>query len=243
MTKYCRGAPQHKHKNVTGTTVAPPKPPPSSLVKLFKVLLGPMFQTPDEEARYGPTAPYANCETLMAMYVVTYCTLLLNAMDHQRLDGIYAIETSSVCNVAQLAGLYHWNDTVYRPQYDTVYRVCGLGGGGGEQQQREGEEEEYSSINRDDGDHAEARSTIPKNKKPPTPPPPQQQQQQQRPGVFGKTHNTINKGRLTAHELIPSMKEKSTPAVFEMVDVKMRRLYARLQFYEYPTVEGINIQP
>jgi hypothetical protein len=269
VTKYCRAS-----HNVTLS-----HKPPQTLVRFFLVLLGPMFQTPDEEAHYGAAAPYFNCETLMAMYVITYYTILLDAMDHQgtirqlqheelgeniynpqasrsssssshgqggglhhnyyrtqqRLDGIYAIEASTVCDVAQLAGLYDWKDTVYRPHYETVYRVCGGGGGLGdggsvEEQQRKGGggEEEFSSSTSDNGD-ADARSATTTPAVPPKIP-------RQRPGVFSKTHNTINKGRLTSHELIRSMKEKSTEAVFEMVHIKMRHLYARLKFYEYPIV-------
>jgi hypothetical protein len=73
VTKYCRAS-----HNATLSQ----KPPPS-VVKFLLVLLGPMFQTSDDEAKYGPAAPFSNCETLMAMYVITYYTILLDAMDHQ----------------------------------------------------------------------------------------------------------------------------------------------------------------
>ena len=75
-----------------------------------------LLQQDDEEG---------TCLEILALYVLRYNRILLEALDQGALDGFYQVETASACAVARLAGLETGETVVYPPNAAKFQRVCG----------------------------------------------------------------------------------------------------------------------
>ena len=66
----------------------------------------------------------ASCIEAVATYVVEYDQMILKAHAEGLIDAMYPLETSSPCEVAELAGFFQADTTVYKPNHDKVAEYC-----------------------------------------------------------------------------------------------------------------------
>mmetsp|Transcript_9017 Transcript_9017/g.10421 ORF Transcript_9017/g.10421 Transcript_9017/m.10421 type:complete len:452 (+) Transcript_9017:164-1519(+) len=124
VAKYCLPKTSGSHSHNTTTT-----PAPKLLLNLFQALhLTQSFTDPDRNDIFMPKATTANtCTHQMAHHVISYYNMLLDAVDAGYIDGMYPVETTPLCEVAELSGLLNSADTVYTPNHDRVKRRCSDG--------------------------------------------------------------------------------------------------------------------
>jgi len=63
-----------------------------------------------------------SCIEAVATYVIEYNNIMLRARDQNLIDGIYKVETTSPCNIAELAGFF--SNPVYKPNSRKLIDKC-----------------------------------------------------------------------------------------------------------------------
>ena len=184
--------------------------PPATLVRFFMALLGPKFLTADEEVRYGKSVPYVSCESLMVHYVVTYYNLLLDAYLQPR-RGVDTVQDETRIMI----------HGIFPIEYSTVCDVARLAGL--DSRATTVFEPNYDTVQRVCGGVSNS------------------QHNQKQPGNFARTQNLINRDRLNRVDVMESImnhKDVKNNSLFDLLDRKMRHLYSRMEYYDYPVIAG-----
>jgi hypothetical protein len=96
--------------------------PPVSLIRFLKVLFP--FSENIFEVNKDDSTILSVCASQMTHYVIFFYTFLLESHEAGLMDGMFAIESSSACAVAQMAGLFDQTSTVYSPNHVIISAIC-----------------------------------------------------------------------------------------------------------------------